>query len=199
MASREITAFNTPFGLFQYTRIPQGFINSGAYFQKAMDEVFPRHLDWPTCYIDDLLIHALDFGTLLFRTKSVLERLYSFGLSVNFDKSQLGVRTLTYLGFHVDGNGISPTLDRVKTIINYPPPKDPTEVRRFVGVMNFYRPHLPHLAELLIPLHDLLRKKALYLERREREELHCSKGTSGFCQSSQASLILLLGCRFQHQ
>eukprot|EP00917_Polyrhabdina_sp_WS-2016_P017952 GHVP01038816.1.p1 GENE.GHVP01038816.1~~GHVP01038816.1.p1 ORF type:complete len:111 (+),score=18.96 GHVP01038816.1:113-445(+) len=49
-------------------------------------------------------------------------------------------------------------------------------------------------------LHDLLRKKALYLERREREELHCNKETSGFChQSSQACPILPLGCRFRRQ
>eukprot|EP00917_Polyrhabdina_sp_WS-2016_P008462 GHVP01018991.1.p1 GENE.GHVP01018991.1~~GHVP01018991.1.p1 ORF type:complete len:305 (-),score=27.38 GHVP01018991.1:99-977(-) len=73
--SKEITPFQTPFGLYQYRRVPQGFCISGQVFQECMDKVFPREADCPLVFVDDLLVHAETFQELVERTRVCLERL----------------------------------------------------------------------------------------------------------------------------
>src|ERR1700755_1370816 len=49
------TAITTPFGLFEYTRMPYGLRNAAQTFQRFMDSVL-RGLPFCWAYLDDLLI-----------------------------------------------------------------------------------------------------------------------------------------------
>lgn len=65
---------------------------------------------------------------------------------------------MEYLGHTVDKQGLHATPDKVKAVVNAPRPRDVSEVRAFLGLLNYYGKFLPHLAGKLHPLNDLLRK-----------------------------------------
>ena len=63
-----------------------------------------------------------------------------------------------YLGLTITKDGVSPKKDKVDAIQNAPSPTNTTQVKSFLGMINYYHKHLPNLATILEPLHRLLRK-----------------------------------------
>lgn len=159
MASEDVakTAIITPFGLFEFTRMPFGLRNAAQTFQRFLDNIF-RDLDYVFCYIDDLLIASTPENHEQ-HLQEVFRRLQDNGLTINVDKCQLGQPSLTFLGYHVDTEGIRPPADRVQAILEYPRPTDTSELRRFLGSINFFRACLPHAAEYLSCLYKQLEGK----------------------------------------
>lgn len=154
------TAITTPFGLFEFVRMPFGLRNAAQTFQRFIDEVL-RGLDFCFAYIDDLLIASSSSEEHLKHLKHlrlVLERLENHGILVNVAKSRFGVPSLDILGHHVDATGIRPLEDKVHAVRNFPQPMSRRKLREFVGLVNFYRRFIPHCATLLQPLHLLLAK-----------------------------------------
>ena len=74
----------------------------------------------------------------------VFERLRDHGIAQKF------------LGHHIDSRGIAPLQDKVQTVREFPQPTTQRKLRRFIGFVNFYHRFLPHCANLMQPLHDLL-------------------------------------------
>ncbi|EZG43249.1 RNA-directed DNA polymerase [Gregarina niphandrodes] len=71
--SKHLTAFITPFGLFEFNVTPFGLKNSPAEFQRAMDMVFEEVLDDRTlCYIDDIIIATDTVPEMMQRLEKVL-------------------------------------------------------------------------------------------------------------------------------
>ena len=66
-------------------------------------------------------------------------------------------RSLSFLGHIVDATGISTDPDKVKAIVEFPQPQSLRALRRFLGMVNFYRRFFPHCADLLQPLTDMTR------------------------------------------
>ena len=63
-----------------------------------------------------------------------------------------------YLGFTVSAAGVRPNNNKVKAIVEFPQPTDSKSVRRFIGMINFYRRHIRNLAAIARPLTALTRK-----------------------------------------
>ena len=63
------------------------------------------------------------------------------------------------MGHHIDHKGITPLPSKVKAILDFPQPTTQSQLRRFIGLVNFYHRFIPHCAELLHPLHQLLDSK----------------------------------------
>ena len=76
VADREKTAFVTQGGLYKLTVMPFGLVNAPATFKRLMERVL-RGIAWSEClvYLDDILVFVPDFGTMLARLESVLDRL----------------------------------------------------------------------------------------------------------------------------
>jgi hypothetical protein len=85
MEDRKKTAVITPFGLFQFKRMPFGLRNAGSSFQRMMDRVLAG-LPFTYCYLDDLRIASPDFETHKQHLRLVFERLQQFGLVINQEK-----------------------------------------------------------------------------------------------------------------
>ena len=151
------TAVTTPFGLFEFLRMPLGLRNAVQSFQRFMDEVL-RGLHFCYVYIDDLLVASSSPEEHLQHLRLVLERLDDHGILINVTKSLFGRSSLDFLGHHVDATGIRPLEDKVQTIRNFPQPTSQRKLREFVGLVNFYRRFIPHGATLLQPLNLLLSK-----------------------------------------
>ena len=153
------TAITTPFGLFEYVRMPFGLRNAAQTFQRFIDQVL-HGLDFVYAYIDDLLIASVDQQEHVEHLRLVFERLRQHGIVINPSKCQFGVTSLEFLGHYIDDNGILPLKDKVKVIQDFPVPNSIRKLRQFLGLINFYRRFIPNCAEVLQPLTDLLAGKS---------------------------------------
>ena len=98
----------------------------------------------------------------------VLRRLSEAGLRLKTVKCQLMKPVLECLGHRVDAAGFHPI--ETKVIQEAPAPKTPTELRSFLGMLNFYGKFIPNLSSILEPLHSLLRKDVVWKWEVEQQE-----------------------------
>ena len=150
------TAIITPFGLFEYTRMPFGLKNAAQTFQRFMDEVL-RGLPFCFTYIDDILIASPDATTHREHLEQVLTRLQDYGVQINVDKSQFGVPTVDFLGHTVSPSGIAPTSARCTAIEEFPQPTTQRQLKQFLGMLNYYNRFIPRSAHLLQPLYSMMK------------------------------------------
>lgn len=150
------TAVITPFGLYEFTRMCFGLRNAGQTFQRHIDNVL-RGLP-VFSFVDDILVAS---GTQEEHRKDledVFKRLNDNGLQLNVSKCSFGQTTLDFLGYTISPEGIKPTNEKIKAITEYRLPQNIQELRRFLGMINFYRESIPnaaeHQKELNAYLHD---------------------------------------------
>jgi len=151
---RPKTAIITPFGLFQFSRMTFGLCNAVQSFQRLMDTVL-RDLEFVFYYIDDILIASTTPQQHKMHLRIILKRLRDHGLSINISKCVFGAPQVRYLGHLITRDGITVLQDRVAAINNYPKPRTVMELRRFLGLINFYRRFLKNAADTQAPLHTL--------------------------------------------
>ena len=159
-SSREYTAFTVPGrGLFQFRRMPFGLTNSPATWQRIVDTVLGADLQPSVMvYLDDIILISQDFDEHLRLLELVFDRLHEAGLIVSVDKCQFCRPELKYLGYVVDRQGLRPDAEKVEAIVNIPPPKNVTEIRRFVGTASWYRRFVPNFSATIAPLTNLTKK-----------------------------------------
>ncbi|PIK56201.1 gag-pol polyprotein [Apostichopus japonicus] len=150
------TAITTPFGMFEFVRMPFGLRNSAQTFQRFIDQVL-RGLPFVYAYIDDQLIASSSHEEHYDHLRQLFDRLHEHGIVINPSKSIFGVSSLDFLGHHVDASGITPLTDKVKAITDFPPPDTLRKLREFLGLVNFYRRFILNCAIIIQPLTDLLR------------------------------------------
>ena len=109
------TAITTPFGLYEFVRMPFGLRNAAQTFQRFIDQVL-HGLPFVYAYIDDLLIASSSPDEHLAHLRLVLQRLHDHGILINEAKSTFGVPELDFLGFHVDSSGIRPLESKIQAI-----------------------------------------------------------------------------------
>lgn len=145
----EKTAITTPFGLYEFTRMTFGLRNAGQTFQRFLNDVVLRDMDFIYVYVDDVIIATSgDADDHKEHVKKVFERLNEFGITINLAKCEFGKSELDFLGFHVSQAGLRPLDKQLKVISEFPRPKTVDELRRFLGMANFYRRHLPRAADI---------------------------------------------------
>ena len=149
------TAISTPFGLYEFLRMPFGLRNAAQTFQRFIDEVL-RGLDFVYAYIDDLLIASSSESEHLQHLELLFTRLSEYGVVLNPSKCIFGSTSLDFLGHHISPEGISPLPTKVQAITDFSPPKSTRQLREFLGLVNFYRRFIPQCATILQPLTDLL-------------------------------------------
>ena len=150
------TAITTPFGLFEFKRMPFGLRNAAQTFQRFMDQVL-RGLDFCYVYIDDVLIASRTAEEHKVHLHLVLQRFVLYGILINPAKCVLGVTELRFLGHHVNKEGVSPLSDQVKVIRDFRQPTTLRQLREFLGLVNFYHRFIPQCADILTPLNTLLK------------------------------------------
>lgn len=149
------TAIATPFGLFEFLRMPFGLRNAGQTFQRFMGGVL-RGLDFCHVYLDDLLIASPTQSEHEEHLRTVFRHLSAHGIIVNVAKCQFGVAELFFLGHTISSARIRPQPEKVTPVKEFPTPNTKRQLREFLGLVNFYRCFLPQCTETLRPLHRLL-------------------------------------------
>lgn len=106
------TAITTPFGMFEFVRMPFGLRNIAQTFQRFINEVF-FVLDFIFTYIDDILIASTNEDEHINHLKIVFDRLKNFGLNIKPSKCVFGQESLDFLSYQISKDGIQPPKDRV--------------------------------------------------------------------------------------
>jgi cleavage and polyadenylation specificity factor subunit 1 len=150
------TAVATPFGLFEFLRMPFGLRNAGSSFQRMMDRVIAG-LPFAYVYLDDLRVASVGTPNHLLHLQQVFERLRAFGLVISLEKCSFCVPAFDFLGHHVSAAGARPLASYVAAVQERLPPTTVRELQIFLGLINFYRRFLPAAARILLPLTDALR------------------------------------------
>lgn len=157
--SQELTTITTQTGLYKYTRLVYGLANAPAIFQRSMETLL-MGIEGVSVWLDDVCITGRDEHTHLQRLEEVLRRLNDAGLRLQKDKCEFFQDSVTYLGYVIDKNGLRTCAKKVEAIIKAPTPSNVLELKRFLGVVNYYRSFIPNASSLMKPLHELLCNEA---------------------------------------
>ena len=98
-------------------------------------------------YLDDILIVSKSFEEHLKHVKKVLQRLKEVGLKLKPKKCAFAQAKIDYLGHTLSPQGVQLKDAKVAAVKKFPMPTSSTEVRRYLGMVNFYRRHVPNLVE----------------------------------------------------
>ena len=160
--AKEISAFTTPFGLFQYKVMPFGMKNSPATFQRLVNSVLSG-LDNCEAYIDDVIVYNNNWEDHIETIRKLFIRLRDAKLTVNLAKCDFGCGSVTYLG-HIVGKGqVRPIDAKIKVISEFPQPETKKQLMRFLGMAGFYRKFCPNFSSVSSPLTRLLCKKIEFI------------------------------------
>ncbi|KAL6463363.1 hypothetical protein MHYP_G00277540 [Metynnis hypsauchen] len=155
--SRELTAFITHEGLYQYCRVPYGLCSAPAAFQKMMMQILSG-MKGVQCYLDDVITYGSSEAEHDANLSAVLRKINNAGLKLNADKCQLRQTTLSFLGQKIGPEGLLPDDSHVAAILNAPSPSDPATLRSFLGLSAWYSKFVPNYATVVEPMRALLRK-----------------------------------------
>ena len=183
------TAVITPIGLFEYVNMCFGLRNAAQTFQRFIDTVL-RGLDFCYAYLDDVLVASKSEDEHKAHLEQIFERFSRYGVVLNVSKCLFAVNTLSFLGYQVSAEGISPLQEKVDALLNYPLPKTVDELRRFLALLNFYHRFISHAAEKQALLHDLTKGK----KKRDKTPIAWSEeATKAFeaCKESISQATLL--------
>jgi len=203
------TAICTPFGTYEYTRMPFGLRNASSTFQRFIDNLL-RDIPFVVTYIDDILIFSQSQEEHQQHLLRVLERLNTANLRINRKKSDLFKNKINFLGFEFSSTGIKPMPERVQALIDLPPPGDQKTLQRYIGMFAFYQRCLPHFSDIIKPLRELLRApkfcwmedhneafRQLKTSVKEAVELNFPSSKAQFTITADASSYALGACLHQ--
>lgn len=115
--SKEVTAFQTPFGHFQFIVLPFGLHGAPATFQKMMDRLLRGTESYAVAYLDNVVIYSSSWEDHLAHLKEVLRRIKEAGLTIHPDKCALAKQETKYLGFVLGKGVIRPQVGKVDAIM----------------------------------------------------------------------------------
>ena len=159
--SRHLTVFITPWGLYEWTRIPFGLSNSPANFQRFMEGCLEGIRDEKCIrYLDNVIVYSKTYEEHVENLRTVPRSLRKHGVKLKPSKCTLFQREVRYLGRIVNqvGHSIDPESTKAVTSLRDTKPKSVGEVRKLTGLLSYYRRYIQHFSRIARPLYDLLKE-----------------------------------------
>jgi hypothetical protein len=153
-ASRPLTTFTTPAGVFQFTRLPFGLKNACAAFNTRLRNLERRHglSAFVGGYFDDLTPHSATPEQHMLHLRKVFTVLRNSGLKLNVNKCNFFLTELKLLGHVVSAKGVSVDPAKIAALQSLPPPSSLKELQHMLGLGNYYRKFVPDFAAITRPL-----------------------------------------------
>ncbi|KAL0561751.1 hypothetical protein IC582_002192 [Cucumis melo] len=153
------TAFRSRYGHYEFIVMSFGLTNAPAVFMDLMNRVFKDFLDtFVIVFIDDILIYSkteVEHEEHLYR---VLEILRANKLYAKFSKCEFWLKTVTFLDHVVSSEGVSVDPVKIEAITSWPRPSTISEIRSFLGLVDYYRRFVEDFSRIASPWTQLTRK-----------------------------------------
>ena len=171
-SDREILTLNTPKGLFRLNRLPFGIKTAPAIWQRAMEQIL-QGIPGICALLDDVRVTGENDDEHLSRLLLIFERLQKFGLRVNVKKCVFFADELEFCGHVIDRNGLHTSKSKIQAIMEAPVPENVSQLRAFLGTVNYYCRFLANLASILNPLYELLKDGQSWIWSSKCEQAFC--------------------------
>ncbi|GBG58625.1 hypothetical protein CBR_g25 [Chara braunii] len=163
-ANQHKTAFKTRDGLYEFTGMPFGFMNTPTTFQSLMDMVLREQIGrFVVVYLDDILIFNKSMEEHIKHLEEVFTILEKMQVHLNSTKSEFGRDSVIYLGHRLFATAVEPVAIKVEVISYWPQPANIRELRSFLGLASYYRKFVPCFAIVARPLSRLTSKNVPYV------------------------------------
>lgn len=158
--STKYFSFSTPHGQFEFLKLPFGYVETPAEFQKRILQIFDHLVrdDKILIYMDDVVIATDTIEQNLHILKEVLITLRKYNLGLNLSKCQFLKNEIEYLGYKVAKSGISMSDRHTRAISEYPIPKTLKQLQSFLGLTNYFRKFIKDYSLKANALHRLTKK-----------------------------------------
>ncbi|XP_062557748.1 uncharacterized protein K02A2.6-like [Armigeres subalbatus] len=157
-----LLTINTHRGLYKVNRLAPGVKAAPGAFQQLVDTMLAGLKQ--TCgYIDDVIVGGENEEEHWHNLNALFQRLQEFGFTVRLEKCSFGRKQIKYLAHMLDQHGIRPDPAKVEAIKLMPAPTNVSEVRSFLGAVNYYGKFVPNMRALRSPMDDLLKTGAKFV------------------------------------
>ena len=141
-------------GKYQFNRVPFGLGQAPAYFQKLINDVL-KGCNFAMGYLDDIIIYSRSKKEHL---EEIFTRLKAAGLKLKLEKCCFFKKQIQYLGHLISADGIQPLPEKLESITKMPAPRNPKEVKQFLGLVGYHRKFVPRFADISRVLTHLTKK-----------------------------------------
>ena len=155
------TAFNSPFGKYEYMKVPFGLAQAPAYFQELMTGIL-KDFNFGIAYLDDIIIFSKTPQEHLSHIRMVFEKLKSANLSMKKSKCNFFSKEIKYLGHILSATVIRSLPSKTHAMQHMQPPTTPKQVRAFLGLVRYYRKFIKGFAKIAKPLTLLTRQQVKF-------------------------------------
>jgi transposase InsO family protein len=153
------TAFRTKYGHYEYLVMPFGLTNAPATFQRFIFSVLEEYLDvFVVAYLDDILVFSKTLDEHIKHNKLVLSKLRDAEVTLKLKKCEFHVQETSFLGYRISLDGLGMEEDKVKSILEWPTPKNVKEIQQFLGLANYYRKIIDGYAGIATGLYRFTKK-----------------------------------------
>lgn len=170
-SSKSKTAFSTPFGHYEFNRMPFGLCNAPATFQRLMDRVLVGLQGIELfVYMDDIVVYANSLEEHSRKLNTLLGRLQNAGLALQPEKCMFLRKEIAYLGHLITNEGVKPDPGKIKAVKSFPVPSNRKTIKSFLGLIGYYRRFIKDFARLAKPMTRLLKKSTPFFWNHAAQE-----------------------------
>ena len=156
------TAFTSPFGKYEYLKVPFGLTKAPAYFQELKNNV-PNNLPFTIAYLDDIILHSKNCRKHLEHLQQVFHTLCNAELPMKLSKCHFFTKKLKYLCHVPSTTGIKPLPSKTAAMKLIIPLKNAKQVKAFLGPVGYYHKFIKNFAQIAKPLTTLTHHDAKFV------------------------------------
>jgi hypothetical protein len=139
--------------------IPFGHTNTPNTFMCLMNSIFSQYLDkFVLVSIEDILVYSKTEEEHEEHLRIVLQTLRKHKLYAKFYKCDFYQKKIQYLGHVISAEGIAVDPEKIRSIMEWPIPKDVGDIRLFMGITEYYRKFIEGFSKIAYPITSLQKK-----------------------------------------
>ena len=156
---QEKTSFVTGQGTYYYRVMPFGLKNAGATYQRLVSRMFQKQIGTSMeVYIDDMLVKSTTTELHIAHMSEAFQILREYNMKLNPAKCAFGVSAEKFLGFIVKNREIEANPDKIKVVLDMPPPSSIKEVQRLTGRIAALHRFVSRASDKCQPFFQVLKK-----------------------------------------